>query len=153
MPLSGSYLWGRVDAPQMSGWVWKFSRLILSSFPASFVKRFLLEKAFLGLPLSGPTPGAGWMPPRCPGGSGTSPDYYLYHFQQVLLKEFCSKMHSWACPCRGPTPGAGWTPPDVQVGQEILQIATYIISIKFCICGPILSHNVTPHGPLKQSYS
>ena len=62
-------------------------------------------------PCQGPTPGAGWMPPRCPGGSGNSPDYYLYHFQQVLLKEFCSKMHSWACPCRGPTPGAGWTPP------------------------------------------
>ena len=49
--------------------------------------------------------------------------------------------------------GQGGRPPDVQVGQEILQIATYIISIKFCICGPILSHNVTPYGPLKQSYS
>ena len=42
--------------------------------------------------------------------------------------------------------GQGGRPPDVQVGQEILQIATYIISIKFCKCGPILSHNVTPMG-------
>ena len=41
-------------------------------------------------------------------------------------------MHSWACPCRGATPGAGWTPPDVRLGLEILQIATYIISSKFC---------------------
>ena len=42
LPLLGSYPWGRVDAPQMSGWVWKFSRLLLVSFPASFVKRILL---------------------------------------------------------------------------------------------------------------
>merc|ERR1712079_958495 len=104
-------------------------------------------------PCRGPTPGAGWMPPRCSGGSGNSPDYYLHHFQQVLLTEFCSKMHSWACPCRGPTPGAGCTPPRCPGGSEILQIATYIISIKFCICSSILSHNVTPRGPLKKSYS
>ena len=63
-------------------------------------------------------------------------------------------MHSWTYPYRGPTPGAGWTPQKyVWVGLEILQITTYIISSKFCICGPILSHNVSPHGPLKQSYS
>ena len=42
LPLLGSYPWGRVDAPRISGWVWKFSRLLLISFPASFVKRILL---------------------------------------------------------------------------------------------------------------
>ena len=42
LPLLGSYPWGRVDAPQMSEWVWKFSRLLLVSFPASFVKRIVL---------------------------------------------------------------------------------------------------------------
>ena len=42
LPLLGSYPWGRVDAPQMWGWVWKFSRLLFISFPASFVERVLL---------------------------------------------------------------------------------------------------------------
>ena len=41
-------------------------------------------------------------------------------------------MHSWTSPHWGPTPGGGWMPPDVRVGLEILQIATYIISSKFC---------------------
>ena len=76
---------------------------------------------------------------RCLGGAENSPYHYLYHYQHVLLKELCSKMHSWACPCGGPTLGAGWRPPDVRVGLEILQITTYIISSKFCICGPIES--------------
>ena len=49
MPLSGSYPWGRVDAPQMSGWVWKFFKTLLISFPASFVKRILLLNGFLDL--------------------------------------------------------------------------------------------------------
>ena len=83
-------------------------------------------------PCWGPTPGAGWMPPRCPGGSGNSPDCYLYYFQQVLLKDFRSKKHSWACPCRVLPLGQGGCPPDVRVGLEILQITTYIISSKFC---------------------
>ena len=78
---------------------------------SKFFERILLQNAFLGLPLLGSYPWGRVDAPRCPGGSGNSPDCYLYHFQQVLLKEFCSKMHSWACPCRGPTPGAGWTPP------------------------------------------
>ena len=38
--------------------------------------------------------------------------------------------------------GQGGRPPDVRVGQEIFQNAIYIISVKFCISGPILSHNV-----------
>ena len=63
------------------------------------------------MPLWGSYPWGRAEAPRCPGGSGNSPDYYLYHFQQVLLKDFRSKKHSWACPCWGPTPGAEWTPP------------------------------------------
>ena len=85
--------------------------LYFISFPARVVKRILLSVHSWLCPCQGPNPGTGWTPPRCPGGSGNSPDCYLYHFQQVLLKEFCSNMHSWACPCRGPNPGAGWTPP------------------------------------------
>ena len=81
----------------MSGWVWKFSRLLFISFPASFVKIILLKKWIPGLALVG-------VPPL----------------------------------------GQGGRPPDVRVGLEILQITTYIISSKSCICGPILSHNVTP---------
>ena len=42
LPLLGSYPWGRVDAPQMSEWVWKFFRMLLTSFPASFVNIILL---------------------------------------------------------------------------------------------------------------
>ena len=45
--------------------------------------------------------------------------------KQVLLKEVCSIV--------GVVPlGQGGRPPDVQVGLEILQTATYIISSKFC---------------------
>ena len=69
------------------------------------------------MPLLGSYPWGRVDAPRCPGGSGNSPDCYLYHFQQVLLNEFCSKMDSWACPCRGPTPGAGWTPPRCPIGS------------------------------------
>ena len=42
LPLLGSYPWGRVDAPQMFGWVRIFSKSLLISFPESFVQRILL---------------------------------------------------------------------------------------------------------------
>ena len=42
LSLSGSYPWGRVDVPQMSGWVWIFFRMLLTLFPARFVKIILL---------------------------------------------------------------------------------------------------------------
>ena len=95
--------------------IWRISRPTRTSFPHR-----------------DPTPGAGWTPLRSLGGSRNFSDYYLYHFYQVLKNEFHSKMHSWTCSCQGSTPGAGWTPPDVQLSMEIFQIATFIISSKFC---------------------
>ena len=83
-------------------------------------------------PCRGPTPGAGWTPPRCPGGSGNSPDHYLYHYQQVLLKKFALKCIPGFAFVGVQPLGQGGCPPDVRVGLETLQIATYIISSKFC---------------------
>ena len=81
-------------------------------FGAKFFQQNLLS--ITGLSLIGILP-LGQVAAQCPqmSGSGIFSGYWniFYHFQQVLLKEFCSKMDSWACPCRGPTPGAGWTPP------------------------------------------
>ena len=80
-------------------------------------------------PCRSPTPGT---PPRCPGGSGNSPDHYLYHYQQVLLKKFALKCIPGFAFVGVQPLGQGGCPPDVRVGLEILQIATYIISSKFC---------------------
>jgi len=86
-----------------------FLQNLLALFQIIFWKYFQTPLDLWGHP---PCPrGRIPMRERCPGGSGNSLDYYWYHFQQVLLKELCSKMRSWACPCQVPTPGAEWTPP------------------------------------------
>ena len=106
-----------------------FLQNLLEWFQIIFWKYFQTHPDIWGPP---PCPrGRIPMRERCPGGAENSPYHYLYHYQHVLLKELCSKMHSWACPCGGPTLGAGWRPPDVQVGLEIFQITTCIISSKF----------------------
>ena len=122
-----------MDAPQMSGWVWKFSRSLLISFPASFVKRISLLNAFLGLPLSGSYP---WgredaHPPDVRVGLKI-----LQIATYIITSKFCKKNFTLKCIpglalVRVLPLGQGGRPPDVQVGLEILQIATYIISSKF----------------------
>ena len=69
---------------------------------------------------------------RCPGGSENSPDHYLYHYQQVLLKNFALKCIPGLALVGVLPLGQGGRPPDVRVGLEILQTAIYIISSKFC---------------------
>ena len=153
--MSGSNPWGRVDAPQMSGWVWKFSRSLLISFPASFVKRISLLNAFLGLPLSGSYP---WgredaHPPDVRVGLKI-----LQIATYIITSKFCKKNFTLKCIpglalVRVLPLGQGGRPPDVRVGLEIFQNATYIISSKFCkhnfalkwIPGP-LSIGVLPLG-------
>ena len=76
----------------------------------------------------GPTPGVGWTRPRCPGGSGNFSECYLNHFQQVLLKEFCSKRIPGLLPIRVLPLGQGGRTPDVRVCLDIFQKAACIIS-------------------------
>ena len=55
--------------------------------------------------------------------------------------------YSWTCSNQVIPMGQGGLPQiSGWVGLEIFQSAIYIISSKFCICDPILSHNVTPMG-------
>ena len=63
-PCQGPTPWGRVDAPQMSRWVWKFSISLLISLPTSFVKKNYPLKCITGLALVGVLPlGQGGCPP------------------------------------------------------------------------------------------
>ena len=100
------------QTPQVSEWVWNFFQNPIYIISNKFCKKELPSKMHSwACPCQGPTPGAGWTPPRCTGGQGNSPDYYFYRFQQVLLKDFRSKKHSWACPCRVLPLGQGGCPP------------------------------------------
>ena len=69
-------------------------------------------------PYQGPTPGAEWTPPEVQWGLKIFSKYSWEQCQQVLWKEFCSKMHSWTSSHWGLTLGAGWTPPRCPGGSE-----------------------------------
>ena len=68
---SGSYPWGRVDAPQRSGGVWKYFQNVIWINANRFCKKNFALKCIPGPVHWGPTPGAGWTPPRGPVGSGS----------------------------------------------------------------------------------
>ena len=117
----------------MSGWVWKFSRLLLISFPASFVQKKFALKCIPGLALVGVLPlGQGGRP------SDVRVDQEILPITTYIISsKFCYKNFALKCVpglvLVGVLPlGQDGRPPDVRVGLEILQITTYIISSKFC---------------------